>query len=132
MGFKIKISGVLAKSSIDGNFTHVTLSLGVNLNHSPLENSICLKDVCSQEIDVCRYSREIVEQLLNTMNQGVETSLKEMTDMLRFKGDRVVIWNETLTEIIDRGVFVGLDEWGFALLRKDSGNIEQVMEGRMR
>ena len=40
-----KIAGMLCLSSNQGKETYLTVGIGVNLNSSPLETGICLKDI---------------------------------------------------------------------------------------
>jgi len=44
----------------------------------------------------------------------------------------VVIYDETLTTVLHKGKFLGINDYGHARLLDEDGSIIETMEGRMR
>lgn len=134
-----KISGVLVHSDTSNNNNEneiiLTLSLGVNLNISPFDNSICLKDIVKNEINVWEFCTKMQEQLIiyiEKLKKG-ETNwiLAELNKNLLYINSDVIIWDDSFDNKLALGIFKGINNNGCALLQVNN-QIKTIMHGRMR
>ena len=57
--------------------------------------------------------------------------VEEYQKLLKMKGSRVCIYDNKLENVVREGIFLGVNEYGFALI-EDQGNVAVINEGRMR
>lgn len=55
-----------------------------------------------------------------------------MEKRLDFLNQDVVIYDGTLTEVLHKGKFIGINDFGHARLLQEEGKVLETMEGRMR
>jgi biotin-[acetyl-CoA-carboxylase] ligase BirA-like protein len=134
-----KLAGVLVNSSsINEEKIKLIVSMGVNLNISPIETSTCLRDVIGQEVDVLSFSNLLIkhflvyaEELLFKKND--DFVLIDLNSKLMFIHEDVCIWNETLDEVIEEGVFLGINPYGNAIIKVEGSEQPKIISsGRMR
>ena len=58
--------------------------------------------------------------------------LGRITSKLDFMGEEVNIFDETLTNVLHKGKFIGINSFGHARLLQADGTTIETMEGRMR
>jgi hypothetical protein len=58
--------------------------------------------------------------------------IEKYNERLIWKNEKVVIYDNTLQKVLNIGVFKGINQYCFALLREDDGSIVTVSDGRMR
>jgi len=64
--------------------------------------------------------------------KGFSVAVKpKIEHKLEYLNQQVNIFDESLTKVLYSGTFIGLDEYGHALV-KNGEKIETLMEGRMR
>ncbi|EAR82419.1 biotin-[acetyl-CoA-carboxylase] ligase (macronuclear) [Tetrahymena thermophila SB210] len=134
-----KISGVLCKVEDE----HVSIGIGVNLNHSPVEiaGSTCLKSELSQQndIDIFEFIQHLWTKLSNNLQKvsqqnSFQAILDKVQERMMYLNQKVKIYDLTLTNVLQEGIFKGLSEYGNAWLQSlsDPQEIEAIYEGRMR
>lgn len=133
-----KVCGVLlgvTKDATSDAYVH-TMSMGVNLNVAPVpEISSCLREAMPsrEEVDVHAFCSALCDTVLQLFDMDDQTIIGLVRDKLRFLNERVEIRSTDLSQVLHEGVFTGIDDYGFALLRKNDSEIPvKVMEGRMR
>ncbi|KAL4464300.1 hypothetical protein ABPG72_011345 [Tetrahymena utriculariae] len=134
-----KISGVLCKIEDQ----HVSIGIGVNLNHTPAEiaESTCLKnELCQQDdINIFEFVQNLWINLSNNLQKVVKQNsfhaiLDTVRERMMYLNQKVKIYDLTLTNVLQEGIFKGLNEYGNAQLQSlnDPKEIEAIYEGRMR
>jgi biotin-(acetyl-CoA carboxylase) ligase len=126
-----KLGGVLLAAE-QGNDAVITMSAGVNLNLAPLETAMCLRDAVGGEVDVGEWAQSLTETVVDLVDVDGPDIIAEVRSRLRFLNEHVVIRSEDLSTVLHEGVFVGIDNFGFAQLRMPDGTVQRIMEGRMR
>ena len=59
---------------------------------------------------------------------GIKPSLEQK---LAYMNEEILIFDEKLEKVLNKGTFVGINEFGHALLKTD-GEIKTIIDGRMR
>ena len=117
-----KVSGTLCQCENADSEHYLTLGIGVNLNQSPVPDaSTCLKEILgsNKQVNVDefveRLSLKVVEKFSEVDRDGFEGKLRSrVTQMLEYKDEEVNIFDATLTNVLHRGVFTGINKFGHA------------------
>jgi len=141
-----KISGVLITTSDyidDEDQFKLVISMGVNIYCNPVESATCLKEVLKNmlpddvESFLIKFSDELTVNFVNLMKMLIyekedQFILNNLQKELVYLNEEVEIWNELFNNVKESGVFIGLNNWGNAILKKSDGSVITVYEGRMR
>ena len=133
----LKICGVLPKAEFQGKNSYFWIGIGANINLAPILGSTCLKDQVgsTSDLEVMPFIETLSRKLFankKILEQGGFVSLKpKINQRLEFLDQHVKIFDFTLKEVLHQGKFVGIDDYGHALLEAD-GITKSVADGRMR
>lgn len=125
-----KVGGILCESSNapNGGF-YLSIGVGINLTNCP--------DDCSKLEGVNR--EDLFWTLAKNLDKNIRQADKDGPAKLfgqmkfMFLNEKVAIMDHTLTEVLHEGVFIGINEYGHAKLKKDGSLfIVEVSQGRMR
>jgi len=134
------VSGVLCECQNQGNKNYLNVGIGININSSPIPGtSVCLKEIAgiSDTINIDAFidklSSNLMAYLIEADKNGLTGSLMEFIESrLEFLNEEVDIFDETLTNVLHSGKFIGINRFGHAKLQKEDGEKVEMMEGRMR
>ena len=134
-----KISGVLVSAyDIDEFSKKLVISIGVNINIKTIESSICLKDIINEETDINSFTEKLSYQLIHNLNELIYNNnsdyiLSKLRRNILYLNEEVDIWNEVFDKIIGSGVFLGINEYGNAIIRNNANSLSlSFISGRMR
>ena len=137
MGGK-KISGVLPKCETKDNKCYLWIGIGVNINGTPAAGSTSLKEQlgCQQDIEIVPFIDKLSAILMKNVKRlrslGFKQSLKpEIEKRLEFFNQEVNIFDIKLETVLHSGTFIGINEYGHAIIQKEGKQVV-VSEGRMR
>ena len=122
-----KISGTLCQCTSHGQENYLSLGIGVNLHSSPVPNtSTNLSEILGQNsvVDIDEFVKKlafnVVEKFGEADNNGFDGQLRnKVISMLELKGEKVNIFDNTLTKILDEGIFTGINRFGHAQILKE-------------
>ncbi|KAL4428612.1 hypothetical protein ABPG74_009114 [Tetrahymena malaccensis] len=130
-----KISGVLCTS--DGDY--ISIGIGVNFNQNPfLDTATHLKKELKldDDINVLAFIQNLSINLMTNLQQvknsrSYEKLIDKIIKKLMYLNQRVIIYDETLTKKLQEGTFIGLNEYGNAIIQENDKQTT-VIHGRMR
>ncbi|KAL4468909.1 hypothetical protein ABPG72_009179 [Tetrahymena utriculariae] len=130
-----KVSGVLCTS--DGDY--LSIGIGVNLNQNPcLDTATNLKKELKldEDINVLAFIQNLSYNLMANLQEvkntrGYEKLIDKIMQKLMYVHKRVIIYDETLSIKLQEGTFIGLNQYGNAILQNNDKQTA-VIHGRMR
>lgn len=120
------------------------MGIGVNLNVKPSNqpSATCLKDLLkiNQDIDVDSFILKLWKRIQKNIASLEEWGCTDgffgkLEQRMMYINQQVIIYDLTLTKVLHKGLFIGLNEYGNAILAETiDGKTEEitVCDGRMR
>uniref|UniRef100_A0A1I8BQP9 BPL/LPL catalytic domain-containing protein n=1 Tax=Meloidogyne hapla TaxID=6305 RepID=A0A1I8BQP9_MELHA len=130
---EFKLGGILVSSSQSENGYNCSIGVGLNIANS--KPTICINDLINKEMDKLE-TEDVIATILNKFEDQLETlKSKGCTDLIRdyekfwlHTNENVSISLASNSGIEEKVTIKGIDENGYLLVLKESGEYESVMD----
>lgn len=134
---EFKLGGILVSSSQSENGYNCSIGVGLNIANS--KPTICINDLINKEMDKLE-TEDVIATILNKFEDQLETlKSKGCTDLIRdyekfwlHTNENVSISLASNSGIEEKVTIKGIDENGYLLVLKESGEYESVMDNGNR
>ncbi len=128
-----KISGALAEAFGEpDNVNYIILGIGVNLNSSPLDISISLRDILGKDISLIEFTSKFLDNfdsVWKDFRNGKWMTLKNEIENNMWKGKVKVIFGDGERKREIEGVCSGVAVDGSLILQLSDGRLENIYYG---
>ncbi len=134
-----KLCGCLVRSAniVDDPDNHwsVQNGIGVNVKISPLETSTCMEKAAGKQLDLATIITDLIKAVfrlyLKIQKQGHGDYIPLIKKKMLYFGEKVKIYDLSLTKVEKEGVFEDITQEFYAMLRTEQG-LQTIISGRMR